>query len=70
MGTFGTEKSRDFRRDLDLEFSSQIWDLLYLDQMPWNEKQTYRLNIGPDMFPNSLTLVMTLTFDFQVQVFR
>ena len=36
-------------------------------RLPRNKKQTYRLNSGPQMWPLSLTLAMTLTLNFQGQ---
>ena len=33
-------------------------------QLPWNEKQIYRLNFRPQMGPPGLTLTMTLTLNF------
>ena len=37
-------------------------------QLPQNEKQTYRLNSRPQMWPSALTLAMTLTLMFQGQI--
>ena len=37
-------------------------------RLPWNEKQTYRLNYRAQMWPSSLTLAMTLTLNFQGQI--
>ena len=33
-------------------------------RLPRNEKQTYRLNSRPQMWPTGLTLTITLTFEF------
>ena len=35
--------------------------------LPRNEKQAYRLNSKPRMWPSGLTLAMTLTLNFQIQ---
>ena len=37
-------------------------------RLPWNEKQTYRLNSRAQMWPSGLTLAMTLTLNFQGQI--
>ena len=37
-------------------------------RLPKNEKQTYRLNSRPQMWPSAFTLVMTLTLIFQGQI--
>ena len=39
-------------------------------RLPRNKKQTYRLNSGPQMWPSSLTLAMTLTLNFQGQTWN
>ena len=39
-------------------------------RLPRNEKQTYRLNSGLQMWPSSLTLVMTLSLNFQGQTWN
>ena len=36
-------------------------------RLPRNEKQTYRLNSRPQMWPSGLTLAMTLTLIFKVK---
>ena len=37
---------------------------------PRNEKQTYRLNSRPQMWPSGLTLAMTLTLNLQGQIWN
>ena len=39
-------------------------------QLPWNEKQIHRLNSRPQMWPLGLTLAMTLTLNFQGQIWN
>ena len=39
-------------------------------RLPQNEKQTYRLNSRDQMWPSGLTLAMTLTFNFQGQIYN
>ena len=39
-------------------------------RLPQNEKQTYRLMSRPQMWPSSLTLAMTLTLNFQGQMWN
>ena len=62
----------DLGHDLDLEFSrSNIEFAISQPKMvrfPRNEKQTYRLNSGAQMWPAGLTLAMTLTLNFQGQI--
>ena len=62
----------DFRRDLDLDFSRSNMEFAIsqpkLVRLPRNEKQTYRLNSRPQMWPSGLTLAMTLTLNFQGQI--
>ena len=62
----------DFRRDLDLDFARSNMDFaisqLKMVRLPRNEKQTYRLNSRAQMWPSGLTLVMTLTLNFQGQI--
>ena len=62
----------DFRRDLDLEFSRSNSELAtsqpIMVRLPRNEKQTHRLNSRLQMWPSGLTLVMTLTLNFQGQI--
>ena len=36
-------------------------------QLPWNEKQTLRLNFKQQMQSSGVTLVMTFTLDFMVK---
>ena len=38
--------------------------------LPQNKKQTYRLNSRPQMWPLDLTLAMTLTLNFQGQIWN
>ena len=38
--------------------------------LPQNEKQTYRLNCRPQMWPSGFTLAMTLTLNFQGQIWN
>ena len=39
-------------------------------RLPRNEKQTYRLNPGTQMWPSDLTLAITLTLNFQSQIWN
>ena len=39
-------------------------------RLPRNEKQTYRLNSRAQMWPSGLTLAMTLTLNFQGQIWN
>ena len=39
-------------------------------QLPRNEKQTYRWNFRAQMWPSGLTLAMTLTLNFQGQIWN
>ena len=39
-------------------------------RLPWNEKQIYRLNSRAQMWPSGLTLAMTLTLNFQGQIYN
>ena len=39
-------------------------------RLPQNEKQTYWLNSRPQMWPSGLTLTMTLTLNFQGQIWN
>ena len=39
-------------------------------RLPRNKKQAYRLNSTPQMWPLGLTLVMTLTLNFQGQIWN
>ena len=62
----------DLGYDLDLEFSRSDIEFAIsqpkMVQLPWNEKQTYRLNSRPQIWPSGLTLAMTLTLHFQGQI--
>ena len=39
-------------------------------QLPRNKKKTHRLNSRPQMWPSGLTLAMTLTLNFQGQIWN
>ena len=39
-------------------------------RLPWNEEQTYRFNSRPQMWPSGLTLAMTMTLNFQGQIWN
>ena len=58
----------DLGHDLDLEFSRSNKEFAISQpkvvQLPRNEKQTYRLNSRPQMWPMALTLTTTMTFGF------
>ena len=58
----------DLGHDLDLEFSRSNIEFAIsqpkIVRLPWKEKQTYRLNSRPQMWPMGLTLTITLTFEF------
>ena len=58
----------DLGHDLDLEFSRSNIEFAISQpkkvRLPRNEKQTYRLNSRPQMWPMGLTLTITLTFEF------
>ena len=64
----------DLGHDLYLEFSrSNVEFAISLPKMvrlPRNEKQTYRLNPGTQMLPLDLTLAITLTLNFQGQIWN
>ena len=64
----------DLARDLDLEFSRSnaklVISLPKMVRLPRNEKQTHQLNSRPQMWPSDLTLAMTLTFNFQGQIWN
>ena len=64
----------DFRCDLDLDFSRSNMEFVIsqskMVRLPWNEKQTYRLNSSAQMWPSGLTLAMTLTLNFQGQIWN
>ena len=61
----------DLGHDFDFEFSrSNIKFAISQPKMvrlPWNEKQTYRLNFRPQMWPSGFTLAMNLPLNFQGQ---
>ena len=63
-----------FRCDLDLEFPRSNMELAIsqqkMVQLPRNDKQTHRLNSRPLMWPSGLTLAMTLTLNFQGQIWN
>ena len=62
----------DLGHDLDLEFSRSNIEFAIsqpkMVRLPRNEKQTYQLNSGAQMWPVGLTLAMTLTLNFQGQI--
>ena len=64
----------DLGHDLDLEFSRSNMELAIsqpkMARLPSNEKQTYRLNFRPQMWPLGLTMDMTLTVNFQGQIWN
>ena len=39
-------------------------------RLPRNEKQTYQLKLRPQLWPSGLTLAMTLTLDFQGNIWN
>ena len=60
--------------DLDLEFSRSNIEFAIsqpkMVRLTRNEKQTYRLNSRPQMWPSGLTLAMILTLNFQGQIWN
>ena len=60
--------------DLDLELSRSNMEFAISQSkmvpLPRNEKQTYRLNSRPQMWPSDFTLAMTLTLKFQGQIWN
>ena len=58
----------DLGHDLDLEFSRPDMEFAVSQPkvipLPRNEKETYRFNSRPQMWPMGLTLAMTFTFEF------
>ena len=58
----------DLGHDLDLKFLRSNMEFPITQskvvRLPQNEKQTYRLNSRPQMWPMGLTLTMTFTFEF------
>ena len=64
----------DLGHDLDLEFSRSNMDFAIsqskMVRLPQNKKQTYRLISRPQMWPSGLTLDMTLTLNFQGQIWN
>ena len=64
----------DLDHDLDLEFSRSSMEFAIsqskMVRLPRNEKQTYRLNSRLQMWPWDLTLGMTLTLNFQGQIWN
>ena len=64
----------DLGHDLDLQFSRSNIEFAIsqpkMVRLPRNEKQTYRLNSRAQMWPSGLTLAMTLTFNFQGQIYN
>ena len=57
----------DLFHDLDLQFSRSNMEFALSQPkvvwLPWNEKQTNRLNSMPQMWPMGLTLTLTMTFE-------
>ena len=64
----------DLGHHLDLEFSRANMELaISLQKMVWlprNEKQIHWLNSRPQMWPSDLTLAVTLTLNFQGQIWN
>ena len=64
----------DLGHDLDLEFSRSNMEFAIsqpkMVRLPRKEKQTYRLNSRAQMWPSRLTLAMTLTLNFQGQIWN
>ena len=64
----------DLGHNLDLEFSRSNMEFAISQpkvvRLPQNERQTYRLDARPQMWPSSLTLTMTLTLNFQGQIWN
>ena len=64
----------DLGHDLDLEFSRSNAELAIslpeMVRLPRNEKPTHQLNFRPQMWPSNLTLAMTLTLNFQGQIWN
>ena len=63
----------NFRCDLDLQFSRSNMEFALsqpkMVRSLWNEKQTYRLNSRPQIWPLGLTLTLTLTFQGQIWIY-
>ena len=64
----------DLGHDLDLELSRSNIEFAIsqpkMVQLPRNEKQTYRLNVRPQIWLSSLALAMTLILNFQGQIWN
>ena len=62
----------DFCHDLDFSRSNMEFPISQpkMVRLPGNEKQTYRLNSRAHMWPLGLTLAMTLTLNFQGQIWN
>ena len=64
----------DLGHDLDLESSRSNIEFAIsqpkMVRLPRNQKQTYRLNSRSQMWPSDLTLAMTLTLNFQGQIWN
>ena len=64
----------DLGHDLYLEFSRSNMELVIslpkMVRLPRNEKRTHRLNSRPQMWPSDLTLALTLTLNFQGQIWN
>ena len=61
----------DLNHDLDLEFSRSIMEFPISQpkkvRLPRNEKQTYRLNSRPQMWPMALTFLWSCPWIFKVK---
>ena len=64
----------DLGHDHDLEFSRSNAELAIslpeMVRLPRNEKLTHQLNSRPQMWPSDFTLAMTLTLNFQGQIWN
>ena len=64
----------DLGHDLDLEFSRSNMEFPIsqpkVARLPRNKKETYRLKSRAQMCPSGLTLAMTLTLNFQGQIWN
>ena len=64
----------DLGHDLDFDFSRSNAELAIslpkMVRLPSNKKQTHQLNSRPQMWPLDLTLAMTLTLNFQGQIWN
>ena len=64
----------DLDHDLDLDFSRSNMEFTISRQkmvrLPRNKKESYRLNSKPQMWPLDLALAVTLTLNFQGQMWN